>query len=141
MDSCVLAETSEQYSQALGFCQQAIDLLKNAMRMQNLSQSLYTMAQKKSNSCVIKFRSLQKRLMLRQESNHSTNSSDSGIVQDLRYEIYTYIHGVSSCNVIDLIIFLYIIPSNLLVCIVLHWIIYAGQCNNWTITVICCYLW
>ncbi|KAL4239972.1 Protoheme IX farnesyltransferase [Mactra antiquata] len=84
MDSCVLAETSEQYSQALGFCQQAIDLLKNAMRMPSLSQSLYTMAQKKSNSCVIKFRSLQKRLISRQESNTSSNSSDSGITQDYR---------------------------------------------------------
>ncbi|XP_053393052.1 uncharacterized protein LOC123564454 isoform X3 [Mercenaria mercenaria] len=84
MDSCVLAETSEQYGSALGFCQQAIDHLKTAMKMPNLGQSLYITAQKKSNSCVIKFRSLQKRLMARQESNTSSNSSDSGINPDYR---------------------------------------------------------
>ena len=91
MDSCVLAETSEHYGDALGYCQQAIDHLKYAMRMQNLSQSLYITAQKKSNSCVIKFRSLQKRLMSRQESNTSCNSSDSGINQDYRYVVTTLI--------------------------------------------------
>lgn len=84
MDSCVLAETSEQYGSALGLCQQAIDHLKTAMRMPNLDQSLYVTAQKKSNSCIIKFRSLQKRLMARQESNTSSNSSDSGINPDYR---------------------------------------------------------
>ncbi|XP_060584859.1 uncharacterized protein LOC132740839 isoform X2 [Ruditapes philippinarum] len=84
MDGCVLAETSEHYGDALGYCQQAIDNLNTAMKLPKLGQSLYITAQKKHNSCVIKFRSLQKRLMARQESNMSSNSSDSGINQDYR---------------------------------------------------------
>ena len=84
MDGCVLAETSEQYSDALSYCQQAIDQLQNAMRMPDIGQTSYTYAQRKSNSCLLKLRSLQKRLMVRQESNQSSNSSDSGINSDYR---------------------------------------------------------
>jgi hypothetical protein len=89
MDGCVLAETMEHYGDALGYCQQAIDNLNTAMKLPKLGQSLYITAQKKHNSCVIKFRSLQKRLLARQESNMSSNSSDSGINQDYRYLIQT----------------------------------------------------
>jgi len=77
MDSCVLSETSEQFAAAVNTCQQAIDLLKMAMRLPNIGQKSYNYAQKKSNSCVIKLRSLQKRLMALQELGNSTNSGDA----------------------------------------------------------------
>ncbi|XP_052768343.1 uncharacterized protein LOC128208776 isoform X2 [Mya arenaria] len=78
MDDCVLAETSQHYGDAVGQCQHAIDLLKQAMRLPNIGQTSYNYAQKKSNACVIKLRSLQKWL------NNSTNSSDGGATTDYR---------------------------------------------------------
>jgi len=84
MDMCVLAETSEEFGNALSYCQQAIDFLKSAMRLPNLGQTSHTFAQRKSNACLIKMRTLQKRLIARQESNQSNTSSDSGINTDYR---------------------------------------------------------
>lgn len=84
MDSCVLAETSEEFGNATSYCQQAIDILKNAMRLPNLGQTSYTFVQRKSNACLIKMKTLQKRLIARQESSNSTASSDSGINSDYR---------------------------------------------------------
>ncbi|KAL3876171.1 hypothetical protein ACJMK2_034042 [Sinanodonta woodiana] len=77
MDQCVLAETSQEFQQALNYCQKAIDCLKQAMKLPNISQQSYVFAQMRHNSCVLKSRSLQKKSLMRQESNTSTNSSDS----------------------------------------------------------------
>ncbi|KAK3599306.1 hypothetical protein CHS0354_028670 [Potamilus streckersoni] len=77
MDQCVLAETSLEFQQALNCCQKAIDCLKQAMKLPNISQQSYVFAQMRHNSCVLKSRSLQKKSLMRQESNTSTNSSDS----------------------------------------------------------------
>lgn len=77
MDQCILHETDGNCNEAITFCSSAIDYLKQAMKMQNLPHQSYQFAQMKHNSCILKLRSLQKKVMLRQESNSSTNSSDS----------------------------------------------------------------
>jgi len=78
MDQCILNETTdENCGQAIQFCNSAIDCLQLAMKMPNLSHQSYKFAQMKNNSCILKLRSLQKKMTLRQESNSSTNSSDS----------------------------------------------------------------
>ncbi|XP_021350493.1 serine/arginine repetitive matrix protein 2-like isoform X2 [Mizuhopecten yessoensis] len=77
MDQCVLVETSENGSMALNYCNAAIDCLKQAMRINSLSQQSFVSAQKMHNSCVLKSRSLQKKFLVRQESMSSTTSSDS----------------------------------------------------------------
>lgn len=77
MDQCVLVETSENGSMALNYCNAAIDCLKQAMRINSVSQTSFVSAQKMHNSCVLKSRSLQKKFLVRQESMSSTTSSDS----------------------------------------------------------------
>ncbi|KAK3091678.1 hypothetical protein FSP39_021802 [Pinctada imbricata] len=78
MDTCVLAETDENYPSAINYCNNAIDKLKQAMKLPNIPQQCFTFGQKKHNSCLLKLRSLQKKsAILRQESNSSTTSSDS----------------------------------------------------------------
>ncbi|XP_052068327.1 uncharacterized protein LOC127707697 isoform X3 [Mytilus californianus] len=77
MDQCMLYETDSNCHQAIQYCNSAIDCLKQAMKMTNISHQSYQFAQMKHNSCILKLRSLQKKNMFRQESNSSTNSSDS----------------------------------------------------------------
>ena len=76
MDQCVLAETSEQYGDALNCCQFAINQLTTAMRLPNVNGTSHSYAQKKSNACLLKLRSLQKRLSQRDYS--SAGSTESG---------------------------------------------------------------
>ncbi|XP_071129305.1 serine-rich adhesin for platelets-like isoform X2 [Mytilus edulis] len=77
MDQCMLYETDSNCHQAIQLCNSAIDCLKQAMKMTNITHQSFQFAQMKHNSCILKLRSLQKKNMFRQESNSSTNSSDS----------------------------------------------------------------
>ncbi|KAH3864193.1 hypothetical protein DPMN_027209 [Dreissena polymorpha] len=75
MDSCVLEETSLNYVGALASCQQAIDHLIEARKLPHLTQTSHTYAQRKSNACIIKMRTLQKKLS-QQEGSSDSGSSD-----------------------------------------------------------------
>ena len=84
MDQCMLAETSEQYQDALNCCQMAINQLTIAKRLPNVNGTSHSYAQKKSNSCLLKLRTLEKRLMPRPESTSSATNSENGSNHDYR---------------------------------------------------------
>ncbi|KAK7500923.1 hypothetical protein BaRGS_00007803 [Batillaria attramentaria] len=76
MDNCMLAETQEDIAAALCYCDSALGCLKEAMAQKDLNSKALTYVQKKHNSCLLKSRSLQKRMPARQESLQSSSSSD-----------------------------------------------------------------
>ncbi|XP_033750446.1 uncharacterized protein LOC117334749 isoform X2 [Pecten maximus] len=96
MDQCVLVETSENGSMALNYCNAAIDCLKQAMRINSVSQQSFVSAQKMHNSCVLKSRSLQKKFLVRQESMSSTTSSDSARSSPCPISVSSSDHSSSS---------------------------------------------
>nr|KAG5709470.1 hypothetical protein BaRGS_023152 [Batillaria attramentaria] len=72
----MLAETQEDIAAALCYCDSALGCLKEAMAQKDLNSKALTYVQKKHNSCLLKSRSLQKRMPARQESLQSSGSSD-----------------------------------------------------------------
>ncbi|XP_025083833.1 uncharacterized protein LOC112557623 isoform X6 [Pomacea canaliculata] len=81
MDSCMLAETRDDFPSAISFCNCALGCLKEAMSLKDLSNKALAYVQKRHNSCLVKLRSLQKRATVRQESSQSAagpSSSTSG---------------------------------------------------------------
>ncbi|XP_060063464.1 uncharacterized protein LOC132543927 [Ylistrum balloti] len=98
MDQCVLVETSENGSMALNYCNAAIDCLKQAMRINSVSQQSFVFAQKMHNSCVLKSRSLQKKFLVRQESMSSTTSSDSARSSPCPISVSSSDHSSSSSH-------------------------------------------
>ncbi|XP_041363821.1 serine-rich adhesin for platelets-like isoform X2 [Gigantopelta aegis] len=59
MDQCVLAETDNRLTQALGHCENAIGCLRQAMSLGNITHQSLVYSQRRCNSCILKSRSLQ----------------------------------------------------------------------------------
>ncbi|XP_074647510.1 uncharacterized protein LOC141903306 isoform X2 [Tubulanus polymorphus] len=75
MEKSVRTEESGDLHNALMFCTQATICLKQAMDIPYIDNQAHMYAQMKHNTCVMRTRSLHRRIMMRQDSGNSTMSS------------------------------------------------------------------